>query len=496
MGRGDRRHSRDGRGGRVGWLVAVVLVLALAGGAAVAWRTGTLDDLVDRYLTAEQPDPVTEPAAVPPPEGVEAPGLPEPEPVAAAASGGTMRPAAVRRALARGLADPDLGRSVHVAVADLERRNAPAYTEDTATRSTFTPASTMKLATSLAALEALGPDHRFETTVVARGRALTLVGGGDPTLERTPDEASAGVPDLATLARRTAEALAQGGKAQGGRKKVKPVRLSYDATLFTGPSASSHWRADYVPDDIVSPITALWVDEGLSPDHTYRFDDPAAAAADVFAAALREAGVPVAGPVTARRAPRAAEEVAAVESPPLSQVVEHVLEVSDNEGAEVLAHHVGAAVEGEASFTGGAAGVRRTLDDLGVPLRGVRIHDGSGLARDNLLAAETLLGVLRAAGDPDRPELRAVLTGLPVAGFTGSLALRFDTGPEAAVGRVRAKTGSLTGVRSLAGVAVDQRGTPLAFVLAADRIKYLKTEDAEQALDEVAAEIAACRCSR
>ena len=490
MGRGDRRHSRDGRRGRAGWLLVVVLVLALAGGSAVAWRTGTLGDLIDRYLTAEQPDPATEPAAVPPPEGVEAPGLPEPEPVAAPASGGTMRPAAVRRALARALADPDLGRSVHVAVADLERRDAPAYTEDSATRSTFTPASTMKLVTGLAALEALGPDHRFDTTVVAKGRALTLVGGGDPTLERTPDQAGPGVPDLATLARETAESLAE------GKKKVKPVRLSYDASLFTGPTENSHWRADYVPDDIVSPITALWVDEGLSPDHSFRVDDPAAEAASVFAAALREAGVPVAGAVTARRAPRAAEEVAAVSSPPLSQVVEHVLEVSDNEGAEVLAHHVGGAVVDEYSFGGAADGVRRTLADLAVPLRGVRIHDGSGLARDNLLSAETLLGVLRAAGDPDRPGLRAVLTGLPVAGFTGSLTFRFDTGPQEATGRVRAKTGSLTGVRSLAGVALDQNGTPLAFVLAADRITYAKTVDAEQALDEVAAELAACRCSR
>ena len=470
-------------------LLVVGVVLALAGGTAVAWRTGALDDLVERYL-ADAPDPVTEPAAVPPPEGVEAPGLPEPDPVAAPADGGTMRAAAVRRALARGLADPDLGRSVHVAVADLERRNAPAYTDDSATRTTFTPASTMKLVTGLAALEALGPDHRFATTVVANGRSLTLVGGGDPTLERTADQAAPGVADVTTLARETAAALEE------GPGEVRPVRLAYDATLFTGPTENPHWRADYVPDDIVSPITALWVDEGLSPDRSFRVDDPAAEAAGVFADALRAAGVPVAGAVTARRAPASADELARVESPPLSQVVEGVLEVSDNEGAEVLALHVGEEVAGEASFAGAAAGVRRTLADLDVPLRGVRIHDGSGLARDNLLSAEALLGVLRAAGDPDRPGLRAVLTGLPVAGFTGSLAYRFDTGPEAATGRVRAKTGSLTGVRSLAGVALDQNGTPLAFVLAADRIRYAKTVAAEQALDEVAAELAACRCSR
>ena len=73
---------------------------------------------------------------------------------------------------------------------------------------------------------------------------------------------------------------------------------------------------------------------------------------------------------------------------------------------------------------------------------------------------------------------------------------RFDTAPEAGVGRVRAKTGSLGGVRSLAGTALDQNGTPLVFVLAADRIKDVNTVEAEQDLDDVAAALAACRCSR
>lgn len=467
----------------------VGLVLALVAGGAVAWRAGALDDVVAGYLLAGTPDPVEEPAEVPPPAGVDVPPLPEPEPVAVAATGGTLRPAAVRRALGRALADPDLGPSVHVAVADLGDPGSAAYTEVRGPRDTFTPASTMKLVTAVAALEALGPDHRFATTVVAAGRRLTRGGGGDPVLARGPDPDRPELADVATLAAATAEAL----QDRPGRRR--PVRLSYDVSLFDGPAENPRWRADYVPDDIVSPITALWVDEGLSPDRSFRFDDPASAAADAFAAALREEGVRVRGAVTARSAPASAEELARVESPPLSQVVERVLEVSDNEGAEVLGFHVGDAVVGRASFAGAADGVRRTLRDLGVPVRGTRLHDGSGLARSNLLPAETLLGVLRVAGDPDEPRLRAVLTGLPVAGFTGSLAFRFDTGPAAATGRVRAKTGSLTGVRSLAGVALDQRGTPLAFVLAADRIGLADTVDAEQALDEVAARLAACRCS-
>jgi D-alanyl-D-alanine carboxypeptidase/D-alanyl-D-alanine-endopeptidase (penicillin-binding protein 4) len=486
VGKRDRHHaSRSGSRTRT-WLV-VVLVLALVAGGAAAWRLGWADDLVDRWLTAEAPDPVTEPAAVPPPEGIDVPAIPAPRPVARAAEGGRLLPGAVRRALSSGLADRDLGRSVHVAVADLTGRGTPSYA---AGEGTFTPASTMKLLTGTAALAVLGPDHRFATTVVARGRTLTLVGGGDPMLARVPGDDYPQVADVQTLARQAADALEE----RPGRPQ--PVRVSFDDTVFSGPTENPFWRADYVPDDIVSPITGLWVDEGLSADRSFRVDDPSAAAADAFADALRRAGVRVQGEPAAATAPRGATELARVESPPLSQVVEHVVEVSDNEGAEVLAHHVGLEVLGDGSFAGGARAVRQTLADLGVPLTGALVRDGSGLSRDNRLGAATLLEVLRVAGDPQQPGLRAVLTGLPVGGFTGSLAFRFDEAPEAGVGRVRAKTGSLGGVRSLAGVALDQNGTPLAFVLAADRIREMDTLDAQQDLDNVAAALGACRCSR
>ncbi len=487
MGKGGRNHATHGRR-RLPVVLVLVLVVVL-GGAAAAWRLGYADDLVDRFTTADAPDPVTEPAAVAPPEGIDVPELPEPDPVAEAADEGRLLPSAARRALARGLADRDLGRSVHVAVAALGG-DGSAYTVDTRGQ-TAIPASTMKVLTGTAALASLGPDHRFATTVVQQGRTLTLVGGGDPLLERAPVDGD--VPDAAdvtTLARETAAALRE------RKGKASPVRLAYDDSLFTGPDESPAWRADYVPDDIVSPITALWVDEGLAPDRSFRVDDPSLAAADAFAAALRRAGVRVQGAPTERQAPRGATELARVESPPLSQVVEHVLEVSDNEGAEVLAHHVGIAELDDGSFAGGAAGVRRSLADLGVDLAGAVIRDGSGLSRDNRLAMTSLLGALQVAGDPVHPELRAVLTGLPVGGFTGSLAFRFDTAPVAAVGRVRAKTGSLGGVRSLAGIALDQRGTPLVFVLAADRIREADTLDAQQDLDNVAAALGACRCSR
>ena len=70
--------------------------------------------------------------------------------------------------------------------------------------------------------------------------------------------------------------------------------------------------------------------------------------------------------------------------------------------------------------------------------------------------------MVRLVASGEHPELRPVLTGLPVAGFTGSLAYRFDQAP-AGRGLVRAKTGTLSGVSGLAGVATDREGTPLVF---------------------------------
>ena len=92
--------------------------------------------------------------------------------------------------------------------------------------------------------------------------------------------------------------------------------------------------------------------------------------------------------------------------------------------------------------------------------------------------------------------MRALLGGLPVAGFSGSLTLRFDDAPPAAVGAVRAKTGTLSGVSSLAGTVVSRDGVPMVFALMLDRVKAADEGYAEAALDRAAAALGACRCAR
>ena len=483
--------ARDRRRLLATWGPIVLVLALLAGGFAIAqW------DLDERWFGATSsstpPDPDTDPAAVPPPAGVTLPAPASPAPVAESAeNAGRLAPRKVARLLGPHLANPDLGRNVVAAVADLSSGRV-VYSMGTSAR----PASTTKLLTGLAALHVLGPDHRFTTRVVLEGkgrqRRLVLVGGGDPYLASKPAREDEPVypkrADLQTLARKTARAL--------GDEGLTVTRLAYDDSLFTGPDINPRWEPSYVPTGVVSRIRALWADEGRPESGSGRVADPSLAAATYFARELRAAGVLVSGPLAHRRAKPNADPVAEVESAPVSQIVERVLTVSDNEAAEVLGHQVGLATVGQGSFAGGATGVRQALTDLGVAVGTADVwYDGSGLSRDNVLTPAILLGVLRAAASTDYPELRAVLAGLPVAGFSGSLEYRFEDTPPAARGHVRAKTGTLRGTRSLAGIATDLDGTSVAFVLMADRVRLLKSTIAQEALDAAAAAIGGCHCS-
>jgi D-alanyl-D-alanine carboxypeptidase/D-alanyl-D-alanine-endopeptidase (penicillin-binding protein 4) len=171
-----------------------------------------------------------------------------------------------------------------------------------------------------------------------------------------------------------------------------------------------------------------------------------------------------------------------------------MLRTSDNDLSEALLRHVAIARSQPATFDGGADAVLDQLDEIGVPLSGTTLLDGSGLSRSSRISPATVAGVLAAAADPEQPSLRTLLTGLPVAGFNGTLAERYTAAStRAAAGAVRAKTGTLTGVSALAGV-VHVRGRVLVFALMADRVPAEGTLSARDRLDRVAAALAACGC--
>ncbi|WNI16077.1 D-alanyl-D-alanine carboxypeptidase/D-alanyl-D-alanine endopeptidase [Actinacidiphila sp. ITFR-21] len=307
-------------------------------------------------------------------------------------------------------------------------------------RTVSTPASTTKLATAVAALGTLGPGHRFSTAVVTTGPGrIVLVGGGDPTLV------------LDGLAADTARALEAGG--------TRTVRLAYDTSFFAGPTLHP-----IGPNDNLAPVTALMVRDGRldgsGSGPAPRAYDPAAAAASGFAGLLAERGIRVEGdPEPGSGA--GGTQLAVHRSAALSDLVERMLTDSDNDLAEALARQTARAAGLPANFAGGAAAIRAALTRYGVPLGGADFHDGSGLDHADKLAPLTLARLLALAASPAHPELRPVLTGLPVAAFTGTLAARFHASPGA--GLVHAKTGTLTGTNTIAGTTVTRSGRLLAF---------------------------------
>ena len=480
---GDGRHPRTWPRRLVDWL-PVVVVLALLGSSAaiVQWNLG------ERWFGIVRADSHDNPAALAPPSGLVLPAAVAASPLGTAAPVGRVDVEAVRRAVTARLRDPHLGGHVVALVGSLDGGTA----EFTSGHGPVAPASSLKLLTTTAALEVLGPAATFETTVVggATRHDIVLVGGGDPFLAGTPDRTGEAYPppaDVVTLARRTASAL----KAAG----IQWVRVSFDDHLFSGPRVSSHWPADYVTDSVITPLSALWVDHGLDTDGFHRVADPALQAAQLFSAALARAGVKAAGSPTRHTAAAGAARIASVQSPTLDEMVQQILEVSDNEGAEVLLRQVGLAVEGVGSFAAGVRSVESTLSALGVDLTGSQLYDGSGLSRDDRLPPAALLDVLTLAASSDHPELRAVIEGLPVAAFSGSLEDRFADGAANGRGWVRAKTGTLTGISALAGLVQDADGALLPFVIVADRVDPDDTDEARAALDRAASALAACHCS-
>jgi D-alanyl-D-alanine carboxypeptidase/D-alanyl-D-alanine-endopeptidase (penicillin-binding protein 4) len=353
------------------------------------------------------------------------------------------------------------------------------------------PASTNKIATATAALSLLGPDHRFTTKVVGDARTgLTLVGGGDPTVT-----ASSGPDSLTALASATAAALRASASPSGLASPSgagRHVALHYDISLFSQPALHP-----IGVNDNIALVQALTADEGrLDPTTTEnapRYTDPAAHAASVFATVLAADGVDVDTSPSQGTAPVKAPLVAEIQSAPLSDIVERMLTNSDNDIAEALGHAVAIASGKPATFTGAADAVTARLTRLGLRLGATRLADSSGLSGKDGIPAAVLTQLLVLDASPAHPELRSVISGLPIAGFTGTLDNRYGgDGSEAGLGIVRAKTGTLQTVNTLAGLVVDRSGRLLAFAFMSNGSG--SQDAARAALDRLAAKVATCGC--
>jgi D-alanyl-D-alanine carboxypeptidase/D-alanyl-D-alanine-endopeptidase (penicillin-binding protein 4) len=265
------------------------------------------------------------------------------------------------------------------------------------------------------------------------------------------------------------------------------TRIVVDSSLYTGPLTASGWGTADAPSSYAAPVTATAVDGArVSPTSTARSGQPGIDAGSALADALGARGATV----VLGQAPAGAKTLATVHSAPISRLVEQTLSMSDNMLAEALARQVAIARKLPASFEGAAQAVTGALTDAKIDVTGVTLLDGSGLSRDDRVPASVLTAVVRGAADDSLAGTSAILSGLPVAGYDGTLFDRGDAGT--APGTVRAKTGTLLGVHALAGTVVTTDGRLLAFAIVADGSG--SDAAAEAALDNVAAALAGCGC--
>ncbi len=342
------------------------------------------------------------------------------------------------------------------------------------------PASVIKVLTAAAVLSAFGPSHRVSTPVKVQGNSVYLVGAGDPLMPRAKGEGS-----LKALAQKTAQAL----KSRGQGK----IQLIFDDSLFTGPALGPAWKSTYPRLGVAAPVSALAVGGArVNPGSVARVSNPAKQTAQLFAQRLRNQGISV-SKIRAGATPATATELTSVFSQPMSDIVGVMLLDSDNDVAEILAHLVGVKVAGEGSFAGGARAMTSVLASKGIDTADLKLFDGSGLSTRNRASSEVFGQVLTDMVRGDQPQWASIATGLPIAAETGTLDDRFDSrGTRAGAGVVRAKTGSLTGVSSLAGTIKDRSGRLLVFVMMGNKVPSIAS--ARTTMDRMAASLAKCGC--
>ena len=354
----------------------------------------------------------------------------------------------------------------------------------------LTPASTTKVLTTAAALLSLDHQMRLSTKVVqgADPGTVILVGGGDLTLTALPLGTDS---PLYPGAAHVDDLIAQVKKANPGVKKVQ-----LDLGLYKGGNTAPGWDGEDTPSTWATQMAPVMADAGRTnpkDNDSMRTANAATGLAQLIASKLN---AQASGSATA---PKGAKVLGEVKSPPLGELVDDALQLSDNLLAEAIARQVAIGNGGEASFAGGAAATMKVLTEHGFDLGGVQLSDGSGLSKNNKIPAAVLAKVLAAAAGPDgknadTAKLRPLLTGLPIAGGSGTLAeKRFDKpASEGGKGYVRAKTGTLSGVNTLAGVVLDTDGRLLVFAMMSDGSDKQPGRDA---LDVLAATLRKCGCS-
>jgi serine-type D-Ala-D-Ala carboxypeptidase/endopeptidase (penicillin-binding protein 4) len=339
------------------------------------------------------------------------------------------------------------------------------------------PASVQKLVVAATALDALGPAYRFHTVLaaqdaIAAGGALDgnlwLVGSGDPSLQSDDLRSGVGMLHRAGLRR-----------IDGG--------VVVDATTLNGPGLNPHWASEDAGQDYAAPTSAISVD-----GDTIESQQPAGGADQRIWTPMTDVAKYVAGDLGGMLAQRGIASTASPSlgqaplesvvlwdhrSAPLAALENHMLVFSDNHYAEQLLRTVGEEALGIPDDAGGLQAEREFLARRGIPVPGLKLFDGSGLAPDNRIAAITVARLL--AGD--EPQLYSLL---PLGGRQGTLE---DYDFTTALGRVRAKSGHISGVSALAGYVTTIRHGRVTFAFLIDGSPADPDSAIVQAVDRLAA---------
>jgi serine-type D-Ala-D-Ala carboxypeptidase/endopeptidase (penicillin-binding protein 4) len=331
------------------------------------------------------------------------------------------------------------------------------------------PASTAKVATGLVALSTLGPDFRYDTNVVATAAPangsvdrLWLVGSGDPGLA-TPEFQALLASEPKTKDEVTTPLVALADSIVAAGVRSVPGGIQGDDTRYETLRYLPTWRDTYRTDGQVGPLGALTVNHGYIAfePRPVPVDDPALFAVGELTRLLTERGVAVGASPGRSNAPRDAVEVASVQSAPLRDLVASMIRASDNLASELMTREVGVKVSAEGTTAAGTKVIADKLRELGVPVDGLVLVDGSGLDRGNRMSCATVLGAFTFGA---RPEFRALWDGLAVAGQSGTL--EDELRGSGLAGKLRGKTGSLQGVTGLA--ALIDAGHSLRFAFLAN----------------------------
>lgn len=397
------------------------------------------------------------------------------------------------------------------------------------------PASNMKLIVIAAAIDQLGGNYQFQTTLALSGKDLVIIGGGDPVLgdDRL---AAARTQTITAVLHQWADKL-----VAAGIKRV-PGDIVIDDSLFDQQFVHPNWPADQYETWYEAPVGALNFNSNcvnvevargkgkpevsLSPANTViRIDNKAVmggkqsivvkreAAADVirvsgevargttlgpisirdpgmftgsvFKTVLAARGIPVNGNVVRRRIRQADGTlpagclVIAIHKTPITDALARAGKDSLGMVAEALIKLLGSRGKEPGSWATGRTAVAAFLRKAGVPDDQFKIDEGSGLSRENRLSPVASARVLQYMFTAGNASFELLKDSLATSGIDGTLDKRLRT-PDTR-GRVFAKTGYIKGVRTLAGYIQTSRGQWLAFAFFYNQANTSKMKNAQDA---------------